>query len=144
MRSHDNKLNRARNTWPMAIPLVAILIQRAGTAVVGIAGIVGRVFVSFHAGAPGPEDPPSSGIVVRTEVTALWIPRALRDVAQGEGGGSVFRSLDALQTELKRRGLNDAWYALTYRGYQVNGDSAEITQDRRMSEMPDISRSSRT
>jgi hypothetical protein len=42
-----------------------------------------------------------------------------------------------LQTELKRRGLNDAWYALNYKGYQVNGDSAEITQVRRMREMHD-------
>jgi len=58
-------------------------------------------------------------------------------VAQGEAGGCVFRPLNALQTELKRRGLNAAWYALTYRGYQVNGESAEITQVRRMSEMPD-------
>ena len=136
MRSHDNTLNRARNTWPKAIALVAILFQKAGTAVVGIAGVVGLVSVSFQAGAPGPEDPPGSGIVVRTEVTALWIPRALRDVAQGEAGAPVFRSPEALQTELKRRGLNDAWYALTYRGYQVNGDSAEITQVRRISEAP--------
>ena len=122
MRSQVNKLNRARNVRPKAIALVAILFQRAGTTVVGIAGIVVLVSVSFQAGAPGPEDPPSSGIVVRTEVTALWIPRALRDVAQGEAGAPVFRSPEALQIELKRRGLNDAWYALTYRSHQVNGE----------------------
>jgi len=123
-----------RDGRPKAIVLIAILFQRAGTAVIGIACIVGLVCVSFQAGAPGPEDPPGSGIVVRTEVTALWIPRALRDVAQGDAGAPVFRSPEALQTELKLRGLNDAWYALTYRGYQVNGDCAEITQVRRISE----------
>ena len=99
-----------------------------------ISGIVGLVYVSFQARSRGPADRPGSGIVVRTEVTALWIPRALCDVAQGEAGTAVFRSPEALQTELKRRGLNDAWYALTYRGYQVNGDSAEITQVRRITE----------
>jgi hypothetical protein len=55
-------------------------------------------------------------------------------VAQGEAGATVFHSPEALQTELERRGLNDAWYALTYRLYQVNADSAEITQVRRISE----------
>jgi hypothetical protein len=132
--SHEKKLNGARNARPKAIVLIAILIRRAGTAVIGIACIVGLVGVSFQAGAPGPEDPGGSGIMVRTEVTALWIPRALRDLAQGEAGAPVFRSPESLQTELKRRGLNDAWYALTYRGYQVNGDYAEFTQVRRISE----------
>ena len=101
---------------------------------IGIACIFGLVGVSFQAGAPGPEELGGSGIIVRTEVAALWIPRALRDVAQGEACAPVFRSPELLQTELKRRGLNDAWYALTYRGYQVNGDCGEITQVRRISE----------
>ena len=79
---------------------------------------------------------PGSGIIVRTEVIVLWNPRALRDVAESEGGGAVFHSPEALQTELKGRGLNDAWYALTYRCYQVNRDSSEITQVRRISEAP--------
>jgi hypothetical protein len=136
LRSHAYKLNRARNTRPKAVALVAILFQKAVTAAVGIVGIAVLVCVSFQAGAPGPEDPRGSGTIVRTEVTALWIPRALRDVAQAEGGASVFRSPEAVHTELERRGLNDAWYALTYRGYQVNGDSAEITQVRRISEAP--------
>ena len=74
---------------------------------------------------------------MRTEVTALWIPQAIHDVAQGEAGATVFHSPEALQTELERRGLNDAWSALTNRDYQVDGDSAEITQVRRISEAPD-------
>jgi hypothetical protein len=111
-----------------------MLFQTAGTAVVVIAGIVGLVHVSFRASAPTPEDPPRSGIVVRTEVTAVWIPRALLDVAQGEAGASVFCSPETAHAELKRRGLNDAWYALSYRSYQVNGGSGEITQIRHLSE----------
>jgi hypothetical protein len=83
LRSHGNKLNRARNTRPKAIALVAILFQMAGTTAVCIAVFVVLVSVSFQAAAPGPEGTPGSGIIVRTEVTALWIPRALRDIAQG-------------------------------------------------------------
>ena len=78
--------------------MIAILFQQAGIIVIGI---VGLVYVGFPAGAPGPEDPPGSGIVVRTEVTALWIPRALRDMAHGEAGAPIFRSPEALQTELR-------------------------------------------
>jgi hypothetical protein len=130
----ERSTRRARDGRPRAIVLITILFQTAGTMMVVIAGIVGLVYVSFQARSPGPADRPGSGIFVRTEVTALWVPRALRDVAQGEAVTAVFRSPETLQTELKRRGLNDAWYALTYRGYQVNGDRAEITQVRRISE----------
>jgi len=137
MRSDDNASNRSHSSLSIVIAAIARLSQTAGVAMVAIAGGVGLTWVSFGAGSPGPEDLPNSGIVVRTEVTALWIPRALRNVAQGEAGATVFHSPEALQTELERRGLNDAWYALTYRGYQVNGDSAEITQVRRISEAPD-------
>ena len=49
----------------------------------------------------------------------------------------VFLSPEALHTELKRRGLNDAWYALTFRGHQANGEFVEITQIRRLSEAAD-------
>ncbi len=77
---------------------------------VGIAGTAGLVSVSFQAGAPSPEVRPARGSSCGPRSTALWLPRVLRDVAQGEGGASVFRSPEAVDTELKRRGLNDAWY----------------------------------
>ena len=70
----DRSTCRARDSRPKAIALVAILFQKTGTAVVGIAGIVILVSVSFQAGTPGPEDSPGSGIVVRTELAALWNP----------------------------------------------------------------------
>ena len=131
MRSRANKLNRARNGGPKAIAVIAILFQWAGTAVVGIVVLVSA---SFRARSPGPEDAPGSGIVMRTEVTTLWIPRPFAMWPKVRPADLVTRSPEALQTELERRGLNDAWYALTYRYYQVNGDSAEITQVRRISE----------
>jgi hypothetical protein len=133
----DRSTNRTRDSRHKAIALAAILFQNAGTTVVGIAGIVGLVSVSFQAGAPGPDDSGGSGIIVRTEVTALWIPRALHDLAQSEAGAAVFLSPEALLTELRCRGLNAAWYALTFRVHQINGESAEITQIRRLSDAAD-------
>jgi hypothetical protein len=130
----ERSTRRARDGRSSAIALVTKLFQTAGTTVVVIGGIIGLVYVSFQASPAGPDHPPRSGIVVRTEVTALWIPRALLHMVQGETGTPVFRSPEALQTELRRRGLNDAWYAVTYRGYQVDGAAVEITQVRRISE----------
>ena len=103
---------------------------------VGVAGIAAW-YVSILAGAPGPDDSPGSGIILRFEVVALWIPRVLHDMAQVQAGAPVFLSPEAVHTELKRRGLNDAWYALTYRGQQANGEFVVITQIRRLSEAAD-------
>jgi hypothetical protein len=133
----DRFTNRARDSRPRAIALVSILLQKAGIPVIGIAAIVVLVSVSFKAGAPESEDLPGSGIIVRAEVTGLWIPGALHDVAQSEAGAPVFLSQGALVTELKRRGLKDTWYALTYRVHKVNGDFEVITQIRRLSEAAD-------
>jgi hypothetical protein len=108
------------------------LLWTIGTASAVVVPILGLIWVGMMrrdspAKAPGPEEPPGSGIVLRTEVTAVWIPRALLDVAQGEAGAPVFRSPDAPHTELKRRGLNDMWYSITYRHHQVNGEFGELT-----------------
>jgi hypothetical protein len=133
----DRSTNRGRDSRSKAIALVTILFQKAGTTVVCIAGIVGLIYVSFQAGAPGPDDSAGSGIIVRVEVIALWIPRALHDMAQLQDGAPVFLSPEAVHTELKRRGLNDAWYALTYRGHQVNREFVDMTQIRRLSAAAD-------
>jgi hypothetical protein len=129
--------SRALGSRRSTIALVAMRFQTAGTTSVVVAGIVGLVYVSFQAGAPDPEDSPGSGIIVRTEVTAVWIPRALHEDAQIEAGAPVFLSPDALDTALKRRGLNDSWYSITYRHHQVNGEFQELTQIRRLSEAAD-------
>jgi hypothetical protein len=83
------------------------------------------------------EEPPGSGIVLRTEITAVWIPRALRDQTRRKVGLLANPSPDALQTCVRRNEWGDAWYALTYRGHQVDGRFAEITQIRPLREAVD-------
>jgi hypothetical protein len=46
-------------------------------------------------------------------------------------------SPEELQTYLGQYGWTAAWYALTCRSYQVNGESGEITQFRLLSEAAD-------
>jgi hypothetical protein len=84
--------------------------------------------------APGPEGPSGSGIVVHIQVTAICLTRALLDLARQQTGTSMHRRPEEIQTCLARNGWGAAWYALTYRGHQVRGGFAELTQIRRVSE----------
>jgi hypothetical protein len=135
LRTHDNPLNRSRGARSIVSAAVKTVFRTVG-AVLPIAAVFGLIWVSLQAVAPTPHGKPGSGIVLRTDVTAIWVPKALRDQAQSEAGRPIIRSPDELRNYLERHGLIDAWYALVSRGYQVNGDSAEITQVRRVSEAP--------
>jgi hypothetical protein len=69
--------------------------------------------------------------VVRTEVLRLWLPESLIDFAKPQSQSSAPRTYAELQTLLERRGQTDLWYALTVRGLQVNGGTADMTFIRR-------------
>jgi hypothetical protein len=58
-------------------------------------------------------------------------------LARQQAGPPVDRSPEELQTYVRRSGRRVGWYALTYRGHQVNGGIGEITQIRRLSEAAD-------
>jgi hypothetical protein len=113
------------------------LCWTVGTAAAMIAAVLGLLWADPHAQAPGPEGPSGSGIVVHTEVTAIWLPQALLDLARQQGGPPEFRLTEELQTFLGRSGCTTAWFALTYRFHQVNGQSAELTQTRLLSDAAD-------
>jgi hypothetical protein len=108
-----------------------------GTALAMIAPVLGLIWAGPPTKAQAPEGPPGSGIILSTEFTAIRMPRALRDLARQQTGPPVDQSREELQTYLRRNGWSAAWYALTYRGHQVNGGYAEITQIRRLSEAAD-------
>jgi hypothetical protein len=128
---------RLRSPLKVALTAIANLCWTAGTATAMIAAVLGLMWAGPHAEAPAPKVPPGSGIVLRTEVAAIWIPQALRDLVRLKAGPLVDRSPAELQTYLKRNGWRTAWYALSYRGHQVNGGFGEITQIRRLSEAAD-------
>jgi hypothetical protein len=99
---------------------VVNLCWTVGTAAAMIAAVLGLLWADPHAKAPGPEEPSGSGIVVHTEVTAIWLPQALLDLARQQGCPLEFRSTEELQAFLGRSGCTTAWFALTYRYHQVN------------------------
>jgi hypothetical protein len=125
---------RQRSTTSTVLTAVVHLFWWLGAASAIIGSVVGLMWASPHAEAPAPEEPRGLGIVLKTEVTAIWIPQALRDLAQHQDGPPVDRSPEELQTYLKRNGWSPAWYALTYRGHQVNGGFGDITQIRLLSD----------
>lgn len=129
MRDAFPGISRTRGAMPAVLARFATLIEMAG--VVAAASTVLRwISTDPHPGAAGPEHPPGSEIVVLTEITAIWVPQDLLDLARREGRSAGVLSPEELREELTRLGLNTAWYALTYRGHQINGGSAEMTQVR--------------
>jgi hypothetical protein len=124
---------RERGTRSTVFTAAVNLLWAIGTASAMFAPVLGLMWAGSPAAAPAVEGQPDSGIVLRTEVTAIWMPRALRDLARHQAGPPVGRSPAELQTDLG----GDAWYALTYRGHQVNGGFGEITQIRRLREAAD-------
>ena len=128
---------RERGTRSAGLTAAVNLFWAVGTASAMIAPVLGLMWAGPPSEAPASEGPPGSGIVLRTEVTAIWMPQALRELARHQAGSLVERSPEELRTYLERDGWRAAWYALTYRCHQVNGESTEITQIRRLSEVAD-------
>jgi hypothetical protein len=84
-----------------------------------------------------PDGRPGSGIVTRFEVTTIFLPKGLFELAKRPTDLVVIASHEELQTHLDRLGLATAWYAMTTEGHQLNGTAAEITFIRRPGESPE-------
>jgi hypothetical protein len=127
---------QTRSSAPRLVPRIAaeVLSRRVGGAAVLILVVLVVSRVDYRAAEPDRDDPPGSGIIARTEVTTIWVSQAFHDLTRREAVPPVFQSHEELRTYLERHGLGDVWYALTYQGYQVNGEISEITQVRRASE----------
>jgi hypothetical protein len=114
--------------------IAAALSSWLATAAVMISSLGCLCLVGNHSAAPENDSPPGSGIVIRTELTSIWLPRRLYDLVRSRADRTGFRSAEELRSLLDRFELDGAWYALNYRGYQVDGRVGEITQIRRVSE----------
>jgi hypothetical protein len=103
--------------------------------IVCAAGVMGLACLSVHMGRQDPElesaNQPGSGIIVRSEPIHLWLPRTLIELARRLPRSRAVRTHDELRRFLELEGREDLWYALTARGYQVNGAFVDITVIRR-------------
>jgi hypothetical protein len=104
-----------------------------GAVSVVIVGVICLNWTAPPAKEPARAEPPGSGIILRTEVTTIWVPGALRDRARHPSGLATDHVAVELETYLVENGWGSAWYALTYRGHRADGGFAEITLVRRLS-----------
>jgi hypothetical protein len=125
---------RLRRTLAVTLTAAVNLFWMVAAASAVIATVLGMMWAGPLAEAPAPEGAPGSGVILRTQVTAIWVPRTLRDLALQKADPTIDHSPEEVQACLERSGSESAWYALTYRGHQVNHDFADITQVRPLSE----------
>jgi hypothetical protein len=112
---------RFQTKWGRTIFLVIVLAAAAS----------GLARLSFHvtdqAQEPDPADSSSGGIIDRSELLHLWLPRSLAELAKCQSRVPVVRTHEELQRFLDLQNGKDVWYAMTTRGYQVNGKMVDIT-----------------
>lgn len=130
-------IRRLRHAGTSTRMAVAADFQWTLVAAVAAVSILVLMRAEPRTGAPPVDDPPGSGVVERTVVTAVWVPSAFLDLARQQAGTSTAHPPEELLLSIERHGLRKSWYALTYRGYQRDGKSAEITQVRLLSDAAD-------
>jgi hypothetical protein len=103
-------------------PLGALFRRLAGNLmIVFVLVTTAIVLTQFDAATPRPSaareftDPPSSGLIVRSEIIRLWVPETLVDPAGHESRAPVARTHPELKTVLEHRRQENLWYAITFR-----------------------------
>jgi hypothetical protein len=84
----------------------------------------------------GSDNEPGSGIMIRSEVIHIYLPRTLIELAKGQTPQPI-RTHEDLRRRLEIARHRDLWYALTARALQVNGEFVELTFIRRPYADPD-------
>jgi hypothetical protein len=100
---------------------------------VAIAGAAGLVRLAHHALTPRAEG--SGGIVLHNEVISVWLHPAFLDLAHHPSESAACRSLEGLRRYAEARGLEKAWYVITVKGFQSNGETTVVSLIRRPYEL---------
>jgi hypothetical protein len=98
--------------------------------VTSILGIIGLAALSNSVVRPK-ADSPNGGMIVRWECLNVWLHPALYDLARRFSESGELPSQEALLRNAEQPGLKEAWYILTLRAVQANGQSAVISMIRR-------------
>ena len=116
------------------LPLGALFSRLVGNLMIVVVFVTTAIgLTQFDAWAPRSSgalefnDPPGSGVIVRSEVIHLWLPEILVDPARREFPALVARSHQELKKALERGGQENLWYAITVRGHQANHGATDIS-----------------
>jgi hypothetical protein len=115
--------SRTRRSWLEMIVLVAF----------ALAGTVGLARLAHHVTARKEEG--NGGIIVRSEVISLWMHPALFDLAYLPHDAAARRSFAGYRKYIEDLGQEKAWYVITVKGFQANGETIILTTVRRPYEM---------
>jgi hypothetical protein len=107
--------------------ILMILVFAAG--VMGLAGLSVHVAPRTHEVEPANQ--PGAGIIVRTDLLCLWLPQELTELSKRQSQSLVVRTHEDLQRFLELQDRRQLWYALTFRGHQLNGKVVDLTFIRR-------------
>jgi hypothetical protein len=109
--------------------LVGKPITLVGFVAVAIA--IGLAWPKFPAtqpaGEPEVDEPPNSGLIVRTELLGVCIPQALIDLAKRDLEAHVASTYDDWKATLVRHGHQNVCYGLVVRTHQKNGRVLDLT-----------------
>jgi hypothetical protein len=92
---------------------------------------MGLAWHKFDATQPASEpeldEPPNSGLIVRSEVLYVCIPQALIDLAKRDLEAHVDSTYDDWKATLERHGHQNVCYGLLVRTHQKNGRVVDLT-----------------
>ncbi len=103
--------------------LISVLVIAAIT--IGLARL--EFEVNQPASAPESDEPPGSGVIVRSEVLYVCLPQILIDLTRHDLESQVAWMHEDWKAALERHGQENVCYGLLVRGHQINGRSADIT-----------------
>lgn len=129
--SLSNALIPVRSTARLAL-------GAAGTVkgfMVCLLGVLGLAPMLPAAVGTGPDGPVASGVNVRTEVIAIWVPQAVLDRTRQRPGPRGEGAPEDGPTPEQAAEPGSIAYALTYRGHQEDGGFSDIVQVRRNDEV---------
>lgn len=116
-------------------------LDATGAAILLAAAMTGLALMKIQSagsaqGVVRDEGLAGAGIIVRYEVTHLWLPESLRDLADARSQSQIVRGRDELRRDLGLRNRQGLRYAVTMRGHQVDGGHSDIHFIRRPGEDP--------
>jgi hypothetical protein len=100
-----------------------------GAAVVGLAGLA--LDMCQQAKPCTPTEESGAGVTIRTEMTDLWLPEELAELAKCPSQFQAIRTHNALRRFLESKHQEAMWYGLTARAQQVNGAVVDLRFIRR-------------
>jgi hypothetical protein len=133
-----NEFDRAsgRFVWRISSvngTLLMVLAIAAGS--IGLTSFASFVARQDRLAASGKD--PLDAIVIRSEVIHLYLPRTLIELGNHQTQQPPLQTHEELRRSLEVQQHRDLWYALTVRGFQVNGEFADTTFIRRPYAVPD-------